>query len=188
LAGRLPAPGNIRGTFANGAVTLSFDRVPGAVAYRVWRNAQSVLRIEDWGQSTLSITDASPCRQGYYTVAALRGDDGAASIGQLSQPFRLADSGVVAASPLAVGTRIDYRVTAYNDAGQTASGYLAGLGLCAVDARYIPWGTRLKIEGYGYCYAADIGTWIQGDIVDVWLPGAEAEAWGVQKRAITVVS
>jgi len=29
-------------------------------------------------------------------------------------------------------------------------------------------------------------SWIQGEIVDVWLPGAEAVNWGVQRRTITV--
>lgn len=187
LSGRLPAPGNVRGTLANGTVTISFDRVPGAVGYRVWRNGQSVRRIEDWGQASLSITDTAPCRRAYYTVAAMRSDDGDASVGQLSQPYRLNDDGGVTASPLAAGTTFTFRVTSYNDAGQTGSGYGAGLGVCAVDARVIPWGTRLRVDGYGECYAADIGTWIQGEIVDVWLPGSEADAWGVQRRTITVV-
>jgi 3D (Asp-Asp-Asp) domain-containing protein len=186
LGGRLPAPGNVRGTLANGAVTITFDRVPGAVAYRVWRNAQSVVRIDDWGQAALTVTDRSPCRQASYTVVALRGDDSDASIGQLSRPYRLLDSGMLGPGALASGTRLTYKITSYNDAGQTASGYNAGLGICAVDTRYIPWGTRMKIDGYGYCYAADIGTWIRGEIVDVWLPGTEADMWGVQTRTVTI--
>ena len=56
-----------------------------------------------------------------------------------------------------------------------------------MDARYVPLGTRFKVDGYGYCYAADIGLWIQGNIVDVWLPGSEADNWGVQQRTITVI-
>jgi 3D (Asp-Asp-Asp) domain-containing protein len=44
----------------------------------------------------------------------------------------------------------------------------------------------MKIDGYGYCYAADIGTWIQGEIVDIWLPGTEADTWGVQSRTVTI--
>jgi hypothetical protein len=29
--------------------------------------------------------------------------------------------------------------------------------------------------------------WIQGSIVDIWLPGTQADNWGVQQRTITVV-
>ncbi|WP_051167487.1 carbohydrate binding domain-containing protein [Actinoplanes sp. N902-109] len=186
IDGRLPAPGNVRGTLANGSVVITFDRVPGAVAYRVWRNSQSVLRIDDWGQPVLSVTDSRPCRNASYTVVALRNDDSDASTGQLSPPYRLLDSGTLGPGRLSPGTQLTYLITAYNDAGQTASGYQAGLGICAVDTRYIPWGTRMRIDGYGYCYAADIGTWIQGEIVDVWLPGAEADSWGVQRRTVTI--
>lgn len=191
LSGRLPAPGNVQGSLAGGTVTFTFDRVDQAVAYRVWRNGQSVGRIEDWGQSTLSVTDSTPCQSAYYTVAALSGDgavDSVASIGQLSVAYQLGDSGIVEAAPLATGTTFTYTVTSYSDVAQTASGYASGVGFCAVDARYIPWGTRLKVDGYGYCYAADLGTWIQGEIIDVWLPEAEATTWGVQTRTITVVS
>jgi 3D (Asp-Asp-Asp) domain-containing protein len=186
LDGRLPAPGNVRGSVAGGAVTITFDRVAGAVAYRVWRNSQSVVWIDDWGQASLSAKDTTPCRQAHYTVVALRSDGSDASTGQLSQPYRLEDSGTVSPWAIAPGTKLTYKITSYNDAGQTASGYAAGLGRCAVDTRYIPWGTRMKIDGYGYCYAADIGTWIQGEIVDVWLPGTEADNWGVQSRTVTI--
>ncbi|MDT4990229.1 MAG: hypothetical protein QOH97_121 [Actinoplanes sp.] len=186
LAGRLPSPPNVRGTLASGTVTVTFDRVAGAAGYRVWRNSQSVAWIDDWGQATLTATDRTPCRNATYTVVALRTDGSAASTGQLSSPYKLLDSGSLGAGSLAPGTRLTSRITSYNDPGQTASGYTAQLGVCAVDTRFIPWGTRMKIDGYGYCYAADIGTWIQGDIVDVWLPGTEADTWGVQSRTITI--
>ncbi len=42
------------------------------------------------------------------------------------------------------------------------------------------------MPGYGECYAADIGSWISGDIVDVWLPGSQADAWGIQRLTLTV--
>jgi 3D (Asp-Asp-Asp) domain-containing protein len=177
----------VHGSFNGSAVTLSFDRVPGAKAYRVWRNAQSVAWIDDWGQASLTASDTTPCRLAHYTVVALRSDGSDASTGQLSQPYRLEDNGIVKPYALTPGTKLTYKITSYNDTGQTASGYTAGLGICAVDTRYIPWGTRLRVDGYGYCYAADIGTWIQGEIVDVWLPGSEADAWGVQSRTMTVV-
>ncbi|MFI5911966.1 carbohydrate binding domain-containing protein [Dactylosporangium sp. NPDC051541] len=187
LSGRLPAPSTVTGALSGSSVTITFSRVAGAVAYRVWRNSQSVGWVDDWGQATLSVTDTAPCRNAHYTVVALRSDGSDASTGALSQPYILADSGAVQPYAIPAGTQLEYEVTSYNDLGQTASGINTALGICAVDTRYIPWGTRFKVDGYGYCYAADIGTWIQGQIVDVWLPGAEADAWGVQKRTITIL-
>src|SRR5205823_1701832 len=95
-------------------------------------------------------------------------------------------SGRLPAPSGVTGTYAGGKVTSYNDPGQTASGYTAGLGKCAVDARFIPPGTRFQVAGYGWCYAADIGVWIQGNIVDIWLPGSEANDWGVQQRTITI--
>jgi len=187
LAGRLPAPGGVKGTFAGGKVTITFNRVAGATAYRVWRNAQSVAWVSDWGQpAPLTAIDTAPCRHANYTIVALRSTDSDASTGQLSQAYRLADGGNLAPFRLAAGTKLSYKITSYNDGGQTASGYTAGLGRCAVDARFIPWGTRFQVDGYGSCLAVDIGTWIQGNIVDIWLPGNEANDWGVQQRTITI--
>jgi 3D (Asp-Asp-Asp) domain-containing protein len=79
-------------------------------------------------------------------------------------------------------------VTSYNDVAPTATGYHSGLGICAVDPRIIPWGTYFTVPNYGTCFAGDIGTWIQNDTVDVWLPGSQANAWGVQHRTITVIA
>jgi 3D (Asp-Asp-Asp) domain-containing protein len=186
LSGRLPAPSTVTGSLSGSSVTITFSRVTGAAAYRVWRNSQSVGWVDDWGQATLTVTDAAPCRNAHYTVAALRSDASDASTGALSQPYILADSGTVEPYAIPAGTQYQFEVTSYNDPGQTASGYNTSVGICAVDTRYIPWGTRFKVDGYGYCYAADIGTWIQGQIVDVWLPGTEADNWGVQTRTITI--
>jgi len=79
-------------------------------------------------------------------------------------------------------------VTSYNDVGSTATGYAAGPGICAVDPRVIPWGTYFTVPDYGTCFAGDIGTWIQNNTVDVWLPGMQANGWGVQHRTITVIA
>ncbi len=51
--------------------------------------------------------------------------------------------------------------------GLTANGMKAGYGVCAVDPRVIPLGTRLYVENYGYCIAADTGGAIKGNKIDL---------------------
>jgi hypothetical protein len=41
---------------------FTFSRVPGAVAYRAFRNGQALQWISDWGQASFLVTDASPCQ------------------------------------------------------------------------------------------------------------------------------
>jgi 3D (Asp-Asp-Asp) domain-containing protein len=186
-----PAAPALTGTLSGGSVSLTVARVPGAVAYRIWRDGVAVAWISDWGQAVLTATDTSPCQNAYYTVVALSdntGDD--ASMGQLSVPYWLGSNGVLAPGPgsAPVGTTISMLVTSYNDVGATASGLNAQLGVCAVDPRVIPWGTYFTVPGYGTCFAGDIGTWIQNDTVDLWLPGSQANGWGVQDRTITIIA
>jgi 3D (Asp-Asp-Asp) domain-containing protein len=51
--------------------------------------------------------------------------------------------------------------------GKTALGLKAGYGVVAVDPNYIPLGTRLYIEGYGYAVAGDTGGSIKGSRIDL---------------------
>lgn len=51
--------------------------------------------------------------------------------------------------------------------GRTRTGLLGGYGVVAVDPRFIPLGTRLYIEGYGYAVAADTGGAIKGNRIDL---------------------
>lgn len=51
--------------------------------------------------------------------------------------------------------------------GYTANGMKAGYGVAAVDTSVIPLGTKLYVEGYGYCIAADIGGAIKGNRIDL---------------------
>jgi 3D (Asp-Asp-Asp) domain-containing protein len=186
---RLPTPTGITGTLSGGKVTITLNRVAGAQAYRVWRNGQSVAWITDFGQATLTAVDSTPCQNAFYSVVAMSDQSGSdASMGQLSPPYQLGSSGTVALWHVPVGSTIPMLVTSYNDVGQTATGYSSQLGVCAVDPRVVPWGTYFTVPGYGTCYAGDIGTWIQNDTVDVWLPGNQADNWGVQDRTITIIA
>jgi 3D (Asp-Asp-Asp) domain-containing protein len=187
---RLPAPTGVTGSLVSGHVAVTFNRVSGAQSYRLWRNGQPIAWLLGYDQPTITITDTAPCQNAYYSVIALADQSATdASTGQLSAPYQLNSSGVVVPWATPVGSTIDMKVTAYNDVGLTASGYNAQLGVCAVDPRVVPWGTYFTVPGYGTCYAADIGTWIQNDTVDVWLPpGTQANNWGVQQRTVTIIA
>ena len=74
---------------------------------------------------------------------------------------------------------------AYSLPGRTASGLPVGRGVVAVDPNVIPLGTRMLVPGYGPAVAADVGSAVQGLIIDLWFPTlAEARAWG--RRTVTV--
>jgi 3D (Asp-Asp-Asp) domain-containing protein len=51
--------------------------------------------------------------------------------------------------------------------GYTANGMKAGYGVVAVDKSVIPLGTKLYVEGYGYCIAADTGSAIKSNRIDL---------------------
>ncbi len=76
---------------------------------------------------------------------------------------------------------------AYHLPGRTASGLPVGPGIVAVDPRVIPLGTRLFVPGYGPAIAADTGTAIKGNIIDLWMPStADALRWGRRTVTITI--
>lgn len=68
---------------------------------------------------------------------------------------------------------------------RTATGAIAQRGVIAVDPKFIPLGTRVYVEGYGYAIAADTGGAIKGNIIDLCMDSrAEALQWG--RRNVTV--
>ncbi|WP_249869394.1 3D domain-containing protein [Oceanobacillus saliphilus] len=58
----------------------------------------------------------------------------------------------------------------------------------AVDPNVIPLGSEVYVEGYGYATAADIGSAIKGNKIDLHVPTKdEAFAWGVRTVNVTIV-
>lgn len=71
-------------------------------------------------------------------------------------------------------------------AGQTATGLKPGYGVVAVDPRFIPLGTRLYIEGYGYAVAGDTGSAIKGNRIDLG-HDTYSEAARVGRKKVKVI-
>ncbi|GIK33245.1 MAG: peptidoglycan-binding protein [Armatimonadetes bacterium] len=70
---------------------------------------------------------------------------------------------------------------------RTSTGLRAGYGIVAVDPTVIPYGTRLFVEGYGYAIAADTGSAIKGNRIDVcFQTRAEALEWGRRKVKVHI--
>jgi 3D (Asp-Asp-Asp) domain-containing protein len=114
-----------------------------------------------------------------------------------SQPEQ-APAGLVATGPATAavssvrpppgGTRkLVVHAVAYHLPGRTASGLPVGIGVIAVDPRVIPLGTRVYVPGYGPAVAADVGSAVVGNLIDLWMPStSEALAWGRRTVTITV--
>ncbi|TYO97001.1 3D domain-containing protein [Desulfallas thermosapovorans] len=80
----------------------------------------------------------------------------------------------------------DMVATAYTYTGNnTATGVSPRVGIVAVDPSVIPMGSRLYVEGYGYCTAMDKGRAIRGNRIDVFLESrSQALSWG--RRTVKV--
>ena len=89
------------------------------------------------------------------------------------------------AAPTVGGTTLSVSSTGYSLPGRTATGLPVGWGVVAVDPAVIPLGTRLTVPGYGEAVAADTGSVVRGNTIDLWFPTlAQARAWG--RRAVTI--
>lgn len=101
-------------------------------------------------------------------------------------PVRAAQPVREQASP-AAGRELVVDAVAYHLPGRTASGLPVGVGVIAVDPSVIPLGTRVFVPGYGRAVAADVGSAIKGNIIDLWMPStAAAREWGRRTVTITV--
>jgi 3D (Asp-Asp-Asp) domain-containing protein/peptidoglycan hydrolase CwlO-like protein len=106
------------------------------------------------------------------------GDSGGVSGGGSSSP--------TPPVPPASGERkLTVEATGYAIHGTTATGVPTGWGVIAVDPNVIPLGTRMFVPGYGEGVAADTGSAVKGNIIDVWFPTREqALQWG--RRTVTI--
>lgn len=69
---------------------------------------------------------------------------------------------------------------------RTRTGLKQGKGVVAVDPRFIPLGTRLYIDGYGYAVAGDTGGAIKGARIDLGF-NTDREAMAVGRRKVRVL-
>lgn len=68
------------------------------------------------------------------------------------------------------------------------SGLWLNYGTCAVDKNIIPMGTVLYIEGYGYAVAADTGSSIRGNKIDLFFNSYyDACRWGLRSVKVHVL-
>lgn len=76
----------------------------------------------------------------------------------------------------------------YTASGRKAVRDPAGFSTIAVDPSVIPYGTKLYVEGYGFAIAADTGTSIKGNKIDVFFNTyKEACNWGVRNVKVYVL-
>ena len=125
-------------------------------------------------------------RSANVTATSAEGSTGASSPAPLEPPPTAPSAPAIAPAPAGTRTLVVDAV-AYHLSGNTASGLPAGVGVVAVDPSVIPLGTRLLVPGYGSAVAADVGTAVKGNIIDLWMPStAQALAWGRRTVTITV--
>jgi 3D (Asp-Asp-Asp) domain-containing protein len=120
--------------------------------------------------------------------------DASALIAEQAGPLASAGGGATALGedapapgPAAGERTLVVDAVAYHLPGVTASGIPVGVGVIAVDPTVIPLGTRVFVPGYGPAVAADVGSAIKGNIIDLWMPSTpHALDWGRRTVTITI--
>jgi len=87
---------------------------------------------------------------------------------------------------------VSYVATAYSLHGRTASGQMVSKGIIAADPRFLPLGSRVRLEAGAYSgeyVVADTGSMVRGRRIDIWTPTArEAMRFGKRLVKLTVLS
>jgi peptidoglycan DL-endopeptidase CwlO len=146
-------------------------------------------------RSTVALEQARSERVSYVAGLAGRRQLNAAAIAALQEQAQAVEtkarqlSAVSSARPptlIGPGARaLTVSATGYSIHGHTATGAPTGWGIVAVDPSVIPLGTRMTIPGYGTGFAADTGSAVRGNTIDLWFPTvAQARAWG--RRTVTI--
>lgn len=85
-----------------------------------------------------------------------------------------------------------YVATAYSLRGRTASGQMVSKGIIAADPRFLPLGSRVRLQAGSYSgeyVVADTGSMVRGRRIDIWTPTArEAMRFGRRLVKLTVLS
>ncbi|MFN2530243.1 MAG: 3D domain-containing protein [Pyrinomonadaceae bacterium] len=86
----------------------------------------------------------------------------------------------------------NYVATAYSLKGRTASGRPVSKGMIAADPRFLPLGSRVRLEAGSYSgeyLVTDTGGAVRGRHVDIWTPTArEAMKFGRRTIKLTILS
>ena len=98
----------------------------------------------------------------------------------------------IAAEEVYVVPPTTYIATAYSLRGRTASGQMVSKGLIAADPRFLPLGSRVRLEAGAYSgeyLVADTGAMVRGRRIDIWTPSSrEAMRFGRRPVKLTVLS
>ena len=85
-----------------------------------------------------------------------------------------------------------YVATAYSLRGRTASGQMVSKGVIAADPRFLPLGSRVRLQAGSYSgeyVVADTGSMVRGRRIDIWTPTSrEAMRFGRRLVKLTVLS
>ena len=105
-----------------------------------------------------------------------------------------ADLGANRGSSPSGKTVLKCSATAYSGGWGTSSGRKpcrveGGLSTIAVDPTVIPMGSKVYVDGYGYAVAADTGTAIKGNKIDVYFNSyKESCDWGLKQVDVTIIA
>ena len=147
--------------------------------------------------------DPKPVQQTNQTVNTQSNTPADAARPETSVP-EASESRGVATAPINAGTKSSevlpgnaslpsevYSATAYSLRGRTASGKPVARGVIAADPRFLPIGSRVRVEAgawSGEYLVADTGGAVRGRRIDIWTPTArEAMRFGRRVVKLTVL-